>query len=414
MMTQAMPAMAYLISRYPAVSHTFILREVLQLRALGFTIETASVNPPDHASLPATEAAEAARTYYIKRAGVAGALGAHLRTLAGNPAGWLRGLASALRLGGAAPGPLLRSLAYFTEALMLGQWMRRHGLRHLHVHFATAAANIGLYVKPVFGFTLSLTIHGPDEFDNVDGQWLRQKIAAADFLFCIGHYAKSQVMRLSEPRHWHKFDISPLGVDPARYALRAEPAPAPAFRLLCVGRLTPAKGQHVLIEALALLREQGRAARLMLVGAGPDEASLRHAVAAAGLDGSVEFAGALDQDAVRALYQQADAFVLPSFAEGIPVVLMEAMASGLPCVTTRITGIPELIRADHEGLLVTPADVGALAAAIAQLMEQPQQRAAIRTGGRARVEQSYDLERNVARLATLFRQRLTGQGGCDA
>ena len=404
-----LPAMAYLISRYPAVSHTFILREVRQLRALGFGIATASVNEPDQAVLPAEEAEEAARTYYLKRDGIKGALGAHLRTLAGDPGAWLRGVGLAFRLGGADPRRLLLSLAYFTEALMLGQWMRRQRLTHLHVHFATAAASIGLYVKRAFKTGFSLSIHGPDEFDNVETQWLAEKIGAADFLFCIGQYAKSQVMRQCPPAQWSKCDIAPLGVDLLRYALRAqpaEPAPSAPFHLLCVGRLTPAKGQHVLLDALIDLRRQGRNVSLTLVGTGPDEASLKQAVRAARLDASVSFTGALDQQQVHALYQSADAFVLPSFAEGIPVVLMEAMACGVPCITTRITGIPELIRSADEGLLVTPADAEALAGAIVQLMSAPHLRHKIRLAARARVLQSYDLERNVARLAALFCQRL--------
>jgi colanic acid/amylovoran biosynthesis glycosyltransferase len=274
------------------------------------------------------------------------------------------------------------------------------------VHFATAAANVGLYVKKVFSVSLSLTVHGPDEFDDVSGQWLSQKIEAANFVFCIGRYARSQVMRLSNPAQWNKLDVAPLGVDIGRFRPQAPPRAAGPFRILCVGRLAPAKGQHVLIEAARLLRDAGRDLRVTFVGDGPDRESLKRAAAAAGLDEQIEFTGALNQLEVHRRYAAADAFVMPSFAEGIPVVLMEAMASGLPCVSTRISGIPELIRSGDEGLLVAPSDAAELAGALAQLIEDPARCRRIGLAARARVAADYHLQRNVARLATLFFRRL--------
>jgi hypothetical protein len=400
--------MGYLISRYPAVSHTFILREVEALRRQGFVIETASINAPDQApsDMPPAEQAAAAGTYYVKRDGVSGAVAAHIRALLRRPAAWAAGLAYALRLGGTDPRRVARCIAYFTEALMVGRWMEDRGLPHLHVHFATAAANVGLFVKKVFGTSFSFMIHGPDEFDDVHGQWLQEKIARADFLFCIGSFARSQAMRLADPAQWGKMDIARLGVDTGRYVPRAATPAGTPFHILCVGRLVAAKGQHILVEAARRLAAARRDVRVTIVGAGPDEAGLRTAIAGAGLASRVTLAGALNQDQVRALYARADAFVLPSFAEGIPVVLMEAMASGVPCVTTRITGIPELIQSDEEGLLVAPSDVDHLVAAIARLMDDPQLRARIAAGARRRVDTDFHLERNVARLGRLFTQRL--------
>jgi glycosyltransferase involved in cell wall biosynthesis len=399
---------AYLISRYPAVSHTFILREVRQLRECGMHIETASINPPDMRpeAMPAAEAEEAARTYYVKQHGVAGAVAAHIFALATRPGDWMRGLLYGVTMGGTDVRRVLAGMAYFTEALMVGRWMRRNRLSHLHVHFATAAANVGLYVKKVFGFSLSLTVHGPDEFDNVNAQWLPEKISCADFIFCIGRYARSQVMRLSAQEQWAKFEVAPLGVDPKRYAQKARVKGAGPFQILCVGRLAPAKGQHILVQAASILRDAGHEFCITMVGTGPDEAGLKRAVAKAGLDRQVIFTGALNQDQVRALYAKTDAFALPSFAEGIPIVLMEAMASSIPCVTTRITGIPELIRNASEGLLVAPSDAVELAQALTLLIQDPVTRARIGTAGRARVEADFDLGRNTARLGQLFMKRL--------
>lgn len=398
---------AYLISRYPAVSHTFILREVEALRRQGFVIETASINRPDQSpqQMPAREREEAARTYYVKAHGLAGALAAHATALWQRPRAWLAGLVYALRLGGTDLRRIALGVGYFTEALMVGRWMRANDLPHLHVHFATAAANVGLCVKKVFGSSLSLMIHGPDEFDDVRGQSLAEKIARADFLFCIGSFARSQAMRLSDPAHWRKIEVARLGVDTASYAPRTAKC-AGAFHILCVGRLVAAKGQYVLVEAARRLAAEGRDFRVTIVGAGPEERGLRAAIGEAGLEGRVTLVGALNQDQVRRLYDEADAFVLPSFAEGIPVVLMEAMASGVPCITTRITGIPELIRGDDEGLLVAPSDADALAASIARLIDDPPLRAHIAAAARRRVDADFNLERNTARLGSLFARRL--------
>ncbi len=398
---------AYLMSHYPAVSRAFVLREVRTLREMGIEIETASINAPDGrgAGMTADEREEAERTYYVKRHGVAGALAAHLWGL-GRPLGYLRGLSYALRLGGWNLHRVLYGFFYFTEALMLGRWMRAHDLRHLHVHCATNAANVALVLKHTLDLGLSITVHGPDEFYDIAGQQLEEKIEAADFMVCIGRFTRSQLMKLTPNRLWGKFSVCPLGVDSRRYMPRQRPPGDRPFTLLCVGSLTPAKGQAVLVEAAARLKEWGRDFRVVLAGAGPDEAELRSSVRRLGLSDLVEFAGDLNQDEVQARYGQADAFVLPSFAEGAPVTLMEAMASGLPCVTTRITGIPEVIRDGVDGLLVTPSDALELADTLISLMGDPELCRELGEAGRRRVESEYELRHNVRRLGSLFLSRL--------
>lgn len=406
--------LAYLVSRYPAISHTFILREVQQLRALGFEIEVASINSPDRGAehLTAEERKEAAATYYIKAHGATGAMGAHLSTLVSSPLAYLRGMIFAVKLGGTDLRGLVFNLLYFVEAVMVGQWMAGKGLSHLHVHFATPASNVGLIASRVFPITFSITVHGPDEFYDVSLFRLAEKIAAASFICCIGSYARSQLMKISPEREWNKFEVSPLGVDakafpprPFRDQLKADEA----FELICVGRLVPAKGQHILLSAVHSLTQQGRRLRLRLVGDGPDRQSLEAMVNRDGLQGCVLFEGAVNQDRIRDLYRQADAFVLASFAEGIPVVLMEAMAMEIPCITTFITGIPELIRDGTDGLLVAPSDVDALASAISGLMDDAGLRRELGRQGRARVMEKYDLEQNCARLAGIFKRRLGGR-----
>ncbi|MEP7139712.1 MAG: glycosyltransferase family 4 protein [Caldimonas sp.] len=401
-------ALAYLSSLHPALSMTFVLREIVQLRRSGFRIETVSVSAPDRPpeAMTAEERSEAARTYALKPHGIVGALAGHASALFTRPAGYLRGWALAFQLGRLDLRRLAFNLAYFTEALMVGRWMRAKSLRHLHVHLGSQPATVGMFVKHVFGVGLSITVHGPDEFYDAPGQYLSEKVAAADFICCISHYARSQLMRLSPYEHWSKLVVCRLGVDPQVFR-PAEPRSQPSpFRILCVGRLTPAKGQHLLVDAVARLGAEGRDVHLHVVGAGIDRDSLERQTARAAATRWVSFEGAVNQDRIRDFYGMADCFCIPSFAEGIPIVLMEAMAMEIACVTTRITGIPELIRDGVDGLLVAPSDVDALVEALRSLIDDPALRRRLGASGRQRVVEHYDLAANVERLARVFRARV--------
>jgi colanic acid/amylovoran biosynthesis glycosyltransferase len=403
-----MRSIAYLVSRYPTLSMIFVLREVRALRALGFRIETASINPPDRPpeQLTPQEREEAARTYCVKCHGLTGAAAAHVQTLLRNFAGYWRGVTLALSLAGLDFSRFFLNLMYFTEALMVGQWMRRNGQTHLHVHLASQAASVGLFVHRVFRVGYSMTVHGPDEFYDADGKYLPQKIAAADFIVCISSYTRSQLMNLSPYAHWSKLVVSRLGVDTVAFSPPPQPAPQETFEILCVGRLTPAKGQHLLIDAMDRLARQGRSVRLRLVGSGPDEASLRNHAGRLASPMTIIFEGAVNQDRIRSIYASANVFCLPSFAEGLPVVLMEAMAMQIPCVSTNIAGIPELIRNEIDGLLVPASDLDALTEALARLMDLGELRNRMAASGRARVLEHYNLPRNVEALAAIFTQRV--------
>lgn len=399
---------AYLVSQYPAYSHTFILREVLQLRQFGVDISVASINAPDRPfdKLTDIERTEAEQTFYVKAQGMAKAVMALGKTLITHPGGLVRGVKHALQLGGSDIKRSLYHGFYLVEAVLIGQWLRSKNISHLHVHFATPAASVGMLVKTVFGTSFSFTVHGPDEFYDAAGYNLPQKILAADFIFCISHYARSQVMKLSPVEAWPKFDVCRLGVDPERFT------PAPKIQtnthchLLCVGRLTPAKGQAILLEAVAQLQSQNLPVHLTLVGMGPDSDSLKAYAEKLGISGQVQFTGAVDQDHILGYYQTADVFVLPSFAEGLPVVLMEAMAMEIPCITTAITGVPELINSGENGLLVPASDVAGLADAIRQLANDAGLRRRLGQAGRQKVLADYNLYTNVRHLFNELDKRL--------
>jgi colanic acid/amylovoran biosynthesis glycosyltransferase len=289
---------------------------------------------------------------------------------------------------------------------MVGVWMEQRGQRHVHAHLGQQAATVGMYVRHVFGFGFSITVHGPDEFYDAQGQYLEQKVAAVDFICCISFYARSQLMKFSPYAHWSKLLVSRLGVDPSLFLPRPARPASEIFEVLCVGRLVPAKGQHVLIDAIERLAQQGRRVRLRVVGPGPDSLSLQESAARLRDPGMVIFEGAVNQDRIRSFYATADVFCLPSFAEGIPVVLMEAMAMEIPCVSTHITGIMELIRNEVDGLLVAPSDLEGLTCALARLMDDPSLRERLGKSGRERVMEHYHLQRNVEKLAAIFIERV--------
>jgi colanic acid/amylovoran biosynthesis glycosyltransferase len=402
-------SLAYLVSEYPGVSHTFILREVRGLRKLGVTITTTSINNPDRPSekLTVQEREEAAATRYVKASRWNIVLGYHLAALTHRPLQYLRGLMFAFRLGGTDLKKLLYMFFYFVEAVMIGEWMEAAGLHHLHVHFATPASTVGLIAARIYTIGLSLTVHGPDEFYDAPGNCLTHKIAGSSFICCIGVFARSQLMKLSPPEHWSKFELAPLGIFLDDFTPCASKRTSERCEIVSIGRLVPSKGQHILLAAIHRLVCSGRNLCLRLVGAGPDRRSLEDEVRKRGLDRVVVFEGAVNPDHIRAIYESADIFVLASFAEGIPVVLMEAMAMEIPCVATLITGIPELIRDGIDGLLVGPSDDAALADAICRLMDNTELRHSLGKAGRERVAQHYNLETNLPRLKEIFRRRLT-------
>ncbi len=203
------------MSEYPAVATVFMLREVRKLRSLKFDISVASINTTgrDPGDLALEEQEEAAATFYVKRQGALAALRAHLAVFRWRPIQYLRGFFFALRLGESDIVRVLYSFLYFSEALILGRWMESRGLKHLHVHFANPAATVGLIASRIFTFGFSMTVHGPEEFYDVTGNLLAEKIAGASFVCCIGHFTRSQLMKLSNPDQWDKLELVPCGVD---------------------------------------------------------------------------------------------------------------------------------------------------------------------------------------------------------
>lgn len=396
--------LGYLVSQYPAVNHTYLLREIRGLRSLGFDITVISIAPPDRPPerLTPEERAEAALTRTVKTAPLARIAAAHVLTFCTRPLCYLRGLGTALRLGRGFRSALFH-LLYFAEAVIAGGWLLQAGVRHFHVHYSST---VGLLVARVFPLTMSVTFHGRAEFVDPAGFHLRRKVAASAFVSAISFFGRSRLMMACEPALWDRIEIARLGVDTEKLSpaeFRRNPDP---FEILSVGQLVPIKAHRLLLAALRRVVAEEPRVRLRLVGEGPERRSLEETAAALGLQSQVIFEGMLHYDQVRELYRRADLFVLPSFEEGLPVVLMEAMSCEVACVATCVAGIPELIRDGETGLLVAPSDTGGLAAAILRLIRDPELRRRLGVAARRKILEDYNLDRNVAGLAAVFRRRL--------
>ncbi len=393
---------AYLTGEYPRATDTFIQREVAALRALGLKVETCSVRRTGPAHMVGPEQhTEAARTFYLlgATANPARSLAAHAAALT-RPGRYLRALALAWR---SAPRGLrgrLYNLIYFAEAAVLARHLRVRGITHLHNHIAKSSCTVAMLASTLSGIPYSFTLHGPDIFFAPEHWRLDEKIARAKFVVCISQFCRSQAMLFSRPADWEKLHVVHCGIHPARYGPGAGRT---GDQLLFVGRLAAVKGVPVLLDALAAVRKIRPDLHLTLIGDGPDRAALEARVREMGLADAVTFAGYKAQDEVATTLQSVDALVLPSFAEGVPVVLMEGMAAGLPVVATQVGGVGELVTHSETGLLVPPGDSEALAAALLHLMEDGEARRRMGRAGRKKVVTDFDVGQEAARLAALFR-----------
>jgi colanic acid/amylovoran biosynthesis glycosyltransferase len=407
------PRLAYLLSIYPATSHTFFLNEIAELRKLGFTIDVASINKPAGAASE-LEASALATTYYLKATKPAQIFLVLLKILFTQPRVVLRGLRAALQLDGWNLPASCYALLYLLEALLLGDWLRRRGHTHLHIHFGGPVATVGMLTSMAWRLTYSMTIHGPEEFYDVEKFYLRRKVERAQFVICISDYCRSQVMKVCDPVHWAKLHVVRLGVDHRVFAPGPSPVPSidrsGALEIICVGRMVPAKGHLVLLSAFAKLLRCGYDLRLRLIGDGVERSGLESFARSEKIESAVIFEGSLSHEATRQKLARADIFVLASFAEGLPVALMEAMAMEVPCVSTFVAGIPELIRDSIEGLLVPPSSEQALFTALERVIRDTGFRRDLAAAGRRRVIAFYDLQHNVRLLADMLQAQLSQAG----
>jgi glycosyltransferase involved in cell wall biosynthesis len=411
-----MPRIAYLMSHYPAISHTFVMREVEHLRMTGIDVETLSIHRARAEELLSDADHRAAETTVsVLPTGVCSLVFAHLEALLRFPRRYLSTLALALRTGAPGVRQRLWHLFYFGEAMVMLRHCRRAGIAHIHAQFADSATDVAMLIahyrrgQSVAGMqcSWSLAVHGSVEFYNVERYALTDKIEHARFAVAISDFGRSQLMRLSASERWAHIHVVRCGIEPAAYTPPPErSSSATGAEILFVGRLLHGKGLSLLFEAVALLRDRGLDLFATIVGDGPARCEVESVARQLGLSKHARFVGSVGQDDLCEHYARADIFCLPSFAEGIPVVAMEAMAMQLPVVTTRIMGIPELIEDGVHGLLVPPGRVDALTEALERLARGPDERRRLGRAAREKVSQDYDVARSAARMRSVLAAEL--------
>ncbi len=387
---------AYLCNRYPTVSHSFVRREIAGVEAAGHVVDRYTVRHPGPL-VDAGDEKEKSRTTVILAAGATGLGFALIRAALRNPRRFAAGLGLTLRGAGWSPRAIVRALAYLGEAAWLVERFRTAPVDHLHAHFGTNPAAVAWLVRRLGGPPYSFTAHGPDEFDRPEALDLGGKVADARLAVGISSFGRSQLMRWSAPPHWHKIAVVRCGVDAG--FLEGTPPPAPsAPRFAAVARLNAQKGLPVLIEAAALLKERGRDFNIAIAGDGELRDMLVRRIAESGLEGRVELLGSLDGAGVRRLLEESRVFVLPSFAEGLPVVIMEALALQRPVIASAIAGTPELVDAGC-GWLVPAGSAEAVADAMEAAIDASDETiAAMGAEGRRRVAERHDSDRNARAL----------------
>ena len=397
----------YVVSQYPAISHTFILGEINGLEQGNIEVFPTSVNAPDrpYEKLTPLEQAASDKTVFIKSTLKRKLIPLAVKTFFKNPARFAKAKYLALKFGFHTPSLFVKNIAYFLEGLVVAEVAQKNHCDQIHAHFTSQGCSVAMFASILSGIPFSVTVHGPDEFYNVNELQLVEKFKRARFIVAISDFAKSQIMKFSEISDWDKIVVNNLGVNSSIFTPIEKNNATPS--LLCVGRLVAAKGQGVLLQAAKQLADRGVAFQLKLVGDGPDRATLEHYVAENNLAAFVHFLGKVNHDKVVELQQASDVFVIPSFAEGVPIVLMEAMASGTPCVTTHITGIPELITHNHDGLLVPAGSVDKLAGALERILSDKSLRESLAQHAVTTIRDQWELSKSNDRLAAIFEKQLT-------
>lgn len=394
---------AYFINQYPKVSHSFIRREILALERQGFEVLRIALRGWDGELVDAEDRRERERTRHVLQSGMGGLLLATLRAFLARPASFFAALGLALRMGLHADRPWPFHLVYLAEACRLLPWVREFGAVHVHAHFGTNSAEVVMLAQALGGPPFSFTVHGPEEFDKPQFIHLGEKIRRAAFVVAVSSYGRSQLFRWVAHGQWDKVQVVHCGLERAFHDVPAVQAPA-APRLVCVGRLCEQKGQLLLMEAAQRLAVQGVAFEIVLAGDGEMRGEIEALIAGTGLQGKVRITGWISSEQVRAEILAARALVLPSFAEGLPVVIMEAMALRRPVLTTYVAGIPELVRPGENGWLFPAGDVDELVAVMEDCLAQSGE--VLQTMGEAakrRVLERHDIDTEAAKLAGLFR-----------
>lgn len=388
-----MSRIAYLVSDYYAPSHTFVRREVIALRALGVDIVAFSVQRGEDRAGAAKHILGRSPFAYIA---------ALVWAFCTSPRRFLSSWWLALRHRPPGLKALIWSQFHFVEAILLAQLLHREGATHLHNHFANSGATVGLIAAAFAQLPWSLTLHGISETDYPAGLLLATKVERAAFVACASYFMRAQAMRMVSVSHWRKMIVVRCGIDLATLPPAAPHRESGPARIICVGRLSVEKGYFGLIEALAAIGPSNDGAELVIVGDGPMAAAVRGRARELGLLDRIRFAGAHAENETLAEIARADILVLPSLMEGLPVVLVEAMALGRPVLASRVAGIPELVVEGRTGYMFTPSDWDDLKQRLAMLLGERARWPRMGSAGRKQVERAFRSDQAAKRMVRLF------------
>ncbi len=395
--------LAYLTTEYPKASHTFVRRELKALESRGHDIVRVSVRRCDAVVDPA-DVQEAAKTINLLGESRRELLGSFLKVLFTRPRNFARAARKTLALWQCSNRGLIPHVAYLVEACKLFLKLQQQNVEHVHVHFGKNAADLALLVKCLGGPSYSMAIHGPGEFDAPVGYALGPKVEGCTFAAAISHYGAAQLRRWVPLNHCHKLHVIRCTINDD-FLSQYQPQTVDTNQFVCIGRLTPQKGQLLLVEAVAQLVAQGVDVKLVLAGDGDIRDIIEQRISELGITNNVQITGWIGEADVRRHLLESRAMVLPSFAEGLPVAIMEAMALGRTVISTCITGIPELLKHKENGWMITAGCVEDIAAAMKEALNTPlAELNNMAKAGHDRVRQQHLAETEAAKLEALLLQ----------
>lgn len=403
---------AYVMTDYPRLAMTFIADEIDEVECLGHRVVPIAINVPLASESSERDHDRRERScLYLKRAGWLPIAAATFRTARRNPVEFTQLVGAALRSARLDLGLTVRRLAHLAYASLVVEHCRAASVRHLHSHFGQAPASIAWFASSIGNWghdgrwSWSFTIHGFQDFVDENVARLDLKAESADFVVCVSDFTRSQLCRITDPVLWDRFHVVRCGIDFERFPPRSPHSASAPARVLTVGRLSPEKGHATLLEAICRLRDHdGIDVELEIVGDGPFAERLEQLATELGIDTAVTFRGQLPPDEVARHLSRADVFCLPSFSEGLPVSIMEAMAVGVPVVATAIAGIPELAVHRETAVTVPPGSVPELARAIATLLRDRELCDGLVSNASKLVQERHSLHTNVPQLIELFEE----------
>jgi glycosyltransferase involved in cell wall biosynthesis len=394
---------AYLVNQYPQVSHTFIRREILALEKMGIRIKRIAVRGWDDRTLvDAEDLAEREKTRYVLKGGLASLFMEALRFAVRQPGRFLSALGAAISMSRGSIRPLPYHLIWVAQACLIKRWIEESGAEHLHAHFGTNPAEIACLVRVLGGPTYSFTIHGRNELDGAPRLHFPRKVESAAFVVAVSAYCRSQIMREVSYRDWEKLKVVHCGLT-ADYFENQIPAPTDQVVFLIVGRLSPEKGHLILLDAFASVSVDHPEVTLVIAGDGPMRLDIKERIADLGLSYAVRFTGWIDATQVRSEIDAATVLVQPSLIEGLPVVIMEAMARKRAVISTYVAGIPELVVPGETGWLVPAGDTAAMANAMREaVVAAPETLRDMGDAGLERAKDRHSVAIEAEKLARLF------------